>query len=82
MSQTISQEDLAQLKSVREQVLQLASALGELGYQEVLINLEKEKITNAIKEVRAKEQSLLQSFGQQYGDGIVDLETGEIKPRQ
>lgn len=78
---TLTQEELQQLKDIRSEVLQLASSLGELSYQEVLINLEKTKITDAIKQIRSKEQALFAEFGKKYGDGVVNIETGVIEPK-
>jgi hypothetical protein len=77
----LSQEELQQIKEVRKQMLELASVLGELGYQEVILSIEKSKFTEAVKNVREKERSLLDEFGKKYGDGIVDLETGEIQSK-
>jgi hypothetical protein len=77
----LSQEELQQIKEVRKQMLELASALGELSYQEVIVSIEKSKFTEAVKNVREKERSLLDEFGKKYGDGIIDLETGEIQSK-
>lgn len=75
------QEELQQIKEVRKQMMELASALGELGYQEAVLGIEKNKLVEAVKNVREKERSLLDQFGKKYGDGIIDLETGEIQSR-
>jgi hypothetical protein len=78
---TLTQEELQQLKDIRSQVLQLASTLGEISYQEVLIGIDKAKIAESIKEVRLKEQTLFAEFGKKYGDGVVNIETGEIEAK-
>lgn len=75
----ITQEELQQIQQVRRQVVEVASALGEISYQEVLINLEKQKLTEVVKNLREAERKLLEEFGKKYGDGIVNLETGEIE---
>lgn len=77
----LSQEELQQVKEIRKQTLELVSALGELSYQEVLVSIEKSKLTEAVKNVREKERLLLDEFGKKYGDGVIDLETGEIQSR-
>lgn len=79
--QLLTQEELQQLKGIKDEVLTTASALGELEYQSVLIQIEHEKLVEAIKSIREREQQLLKGFGQKYGDGIINLETGEIDPR-
>lgn len=78
---TLTQEELQQLKDIRNQVLQLASTLGEISYQEVLLSMDRTKITDSIKEIRLKEQALFTEFGKKYGDGVVNIETGVIEAK-
>lgn len=80
-TKNLTQEELQQLKDIRSEVLQLASTLGELSYQEVLISLDKAKITDAIKQVREKEQAVFAELTQKYGDGFVNLDTGTIETK-
>jgi len=80
-NKTLTQEELQQLKDIRSEVLQLASTLGEVSYQEVLLNIDKARIADAIKEVRIKEQALFAEFGKKYGDGVVNIETGTIEAK-
>lgn len=75
----MTQEELQQIQEVRKQMLQVASALGELSYQETILNLEKEKFVENVKSLREKERNLLSEFGKKYGDGVINLETGEIQ---
>ena len=82
MNQVLTAEELQQLQEIRKQVLELASALGELGYQQVLLDLDKEKLTESIKELKQKERILFDDFGKKYGDGVVNLDTGEVQSKQ
>lgn len=75
----MTQEELQQILEVRKQMVELASALGEVAFQETVIGIEKEKITESVKAVREKERVLLSEFGKKYGDGVINLETGEIQ---
>lgn len=79
--QLLTQEELQQLKGIKDEVLTTASALGELEYQSTILELERENLVDRIRDIRNREQQLLKSFGQKYGDGIINLETGEIDPR-
>lgn len=78
---TLTQEELQEIQQVRKQMVETASALGEVSYQEILINLEKERITGTIKILRDSERKLLDEFGKKYGDGVINLETGEIQAK-
>jgi len=81
MNKTLTQEELQQIQDIRKQALEVASALGELGYQQVLIDLDKAGLTEAVKDLKQKERALLDEFNKKYGDGVINLETGEIQPR-
>lgn len=80
-NKALTQEELQQLKDIRSEVLQLASTLGELSYQEVLLSIDKARVADAVKEVRIKEQALFAEFGKKYGDGVVNIETGTIEAK-
>jgi hypothetical protein len=79
--QLLTQEELQQLQEVKDEVLNIASALGELEYQKTVMQIEQDKLVARVKAIRETEQTLLKGFGQKYGDGIINLETGEIDPR-
>ena len=78
---TLSQEELQQIQQVRKQMVEIATTLGEIAFQEAVISIEKQKLTEAVKNAREKERLLLDEFGKKYGDGIINLETGEIESR-
>ena len=77
----LTQEELQQIQQVRKQMVETASALGEVSYQEILVNLEKERLTEIVKTLRESERKLLDEFGKKYGDGVINLETGEIQSK-
>ena len=78
---TLSAEELQQVQEMRKQLLEIISALGELSYQETVISLEKQKLTELVKNIREKERVILEEFGKKYGDGVINLETGEIQAK-
>ena len=81
MNKTLTQEELQQIQDIRKQALELASALGELGYQQVLIDLDKANLVESVKQVKQQERTLLEELNNKYGDGVINLETGEVQPR-
>lgn len=80
-TKNLTQEELQSLKDIRSEVLQLASSLGEISYQEILLNLDKTRITDAIKYTREREQSLFAELTEKYGDGYINLDTGTIETK-
>jgi hypothetical protein len=80
MSQTLTPEELKEFQDVRADIYKSISTLGDLTYQKTLIELELEKLKDYIAQNAIKEKALLTGFGQKYGDGSINTETGEITP--
>jgi hypothetical protein len=69
----ISEEDLNQIKAFRAQVNNIAFALGKN-------RIEKETLLTSYRNVIAQEQDYHNKISIKYGDGSLDLNTGEIVP--
>lgn len=80
MSQKLSPEELKQFQDLRNSIYETISILGDLNYRKTLIDFEIDKLKEAIKQNSEKERELLKGFGQRYGDGSINAETGEITP--
>jgi len=79
--QLLTQEELQQLQNIKQEIIAIASGLGELEYQKALIELDTNRLKSQIVIIKEREQVLLKSCGEKYGDGMINLETGEIDPR-
>lgn len=77
---TLTEEELKQFQSLRGEIYETISILGDLTYKKTLLEFEVENLNNVIKQNALKEKALLQEFGKKYGDGSINVETGEIKP--
>jgi hypothetical protein len=77
-TQVLTQEEITQLKSVREKRIQLTENFGviELRIQE--FNNQKEIFKNELKNLIQEEINLGKTLQQKYGDGSIDLEKGEF----
>ena len=69
----LTEEELTQLKNFKTQQGQIALALGEN-------RLQKENILSSYRMIAAQEQEFYKNLSIKYGDGSLDLSTGEIKP--
>jgi len=78
MSKQLSAEELQEFKGYRLEANRLAAILGELHYQRTLVDLELEGIKRAVGENSKKQQVQLRALGEKYGDGTINVETGEI----
>ena len=77
---TLTQEELKEFQSIREKAFETIGVLGDLTYRKTLIEFEIEALNQTIKENAQKEKSLLTEFGNKYGNGSINVETGEITP--
>jgi hypothetical protein len=69
----ISEEDLAQIKAYKAQLNQIIFALGE-------VKIRKENLLSSYRAISAQEQEFYSKLSIKYGDGSLDLNTGEIVP--
>ena len=76
----LTPEELKQFQTIREEVYETIGILGDLNYRKTLIEFEIEALNVTIKQNAVKEKTLLSEFGKKYGDGSINVETGEITP--
>jgi hypothetical protein len=72
ISKKLTEEELKEVKTLRQQYSELSSALGEL-------ELQKRKLLSVHDLLYEKENKLASQLQEKYGEGSIDLETGEIK---
>lgn len=77
---TLAPDELKQFQDLREEIYETISILGDLTYKKTLLEFEIDNLNNVIKQNALKEKTLLTEFGKKYGDGSINVETGEIKP--
>jgi hypothetical protein len=75
---TLTPEELQKFQDIRKSIFETISILGDLNYRKTLIDFELESLNEAIKQNATQERALLKEFGQKYGDGSINIETGEI----
>ena len=73
ITKKLTAEELQSVKSIRQDYSNLALAVGELELQK--FNL----LENYQKEIAAREKQLAAQLQEKYGEGSIDLETGEVK---
>ena len=76
----LAQEEITQLKNVRERRVQLVESFGILESRLQEINLQKESLKDNLKKLIQEETDLGRNLQQKYGDGSIDLERGEFIP--
>jgi hypothetical protein len=74
----MSKQELQKVKGFKSEASTLASILGDIHYQRTLIDLELDNLKAAIKANHLSQQEYLRTLGEAYGDGSINVETGEI----
>jgi len=74
----ITDTELQRIELVKKDALEVASALGELSYQKLSIELLIDDQKKRIKEIKAQEEKLLQELKDKYGNVSINIETGDF----
>mgnify|MGYP003110509237 CR=1 FL=1 len=75
----ISDEELQKVKQNREQVLTNSQQLSDLVLQQTLLEEQIGIVKSQFLTVFNRERNYLESLNDKYGEGLLDIETGEIK---
>ena len=74
----ITDTELQRIELVKKDALEVASALGELSYQKLSIELLINEQKKRIKQIKEQEESLLQELKDKYGNVSINIETGDF----
>lgn len=78
MANQLTPEELQQINLVRNDALEVASSLGQLQYQKLVLELEQEELKAKIKRIKQKEKEVFEEIRSKYGDVSINIENGEI----
>ena len=78
MEKQLTPEELQQINLIRTDALEVASLLGELEYQNMVIELDQEELRAKIKRIKIKEKEIFEEIKEKYGNVSINIETGEI----
>ena len=72
IAKKLTEEELKSIRDIKQEYINLALALGEL-------ELQKLGAHETYKQLVEKENKIAEQLRGKYGDGTIDLSTGEIK---
>jgi hypothetical protein len=78
----IREELLQQVKQIRTSAIQITTTLGDLVIDENNIKLQKEELLKNYSELIVSEKNLIDTINKEYGEGNLDLATGEFTPTE
>lgn len=76
----LSDEELNQLKATEQGYHALTKEYGELEYQKALLNSRLEELKKLFFDLEQERTTLMNSLTEKYGNGQVDINTGEFRP--
>lgn len=74
----LTQEELQEVKNLQVENSNLISQFGELEVVIQNLSLRKEELITKLKELKDREVKIGQTLQDKYGDGNIDIETGEF----
>jgi hypothetical protein len=75
----ITEDELAKLNLLKQDAVEIASALGELNYQKTILELQIDDLTKKIKDIRSREFDFFQDLRANYGTVSININTGEFQ---
>ena len=81
MLDKISQEEFLVLQDIRKQALEVATTLGEVGYQKLILENKIDEQKIKIKQIKQTETEFFEALTKKYGDVILDIETGKLSEK-
>ena len=78
----LTEEEIQSLKDLNNRQSNLIAALGQLEYQIKLLETNKSILKGRIQVIEEENMVLGQSLTEKYGNGTLNLETGEISIEQ
>ena len=78
----ITEEELQKIKDGREQVTVVAEYLSELVLQQTVLDNLVKNTKQEFLDLVSNEESYFAELNEKYGEGLLDIETGEIKTSQ
>lgn len=75
----IKDTELQRIQLIKKDALEIASALGELQYQKMSIELLIDEEKQKIKELKKSENELFDELVANYGKVNINIETGEFE---
>ena len=74
----LTTEELDSIKSIKQEYTNLSFDLGEVELQKANLDREKQNLLNIQNQLIEKEIVLGKSLTEKYGNGSINIETGEI----
>ena len=75
----LTDTELQLVQLIKKDALEVASTLGELGYQKMALELLIEDERKKVKDIKERETRILEDLKTKYGNVSINIETGEFQ---
>jgi len=76
----LSQEEIDNIKEVRENYQILIENVGEVEIAIMNLNIKKKNYAKELEKIQQKEKEIAEELEKKYGKGNISLETGKFTP--
>lgn len=73
-------EEIQEIQTLQQLYTTVVNQAGQVHLEEINLHEKKGQVESNFNEVRSKEQELLSTLTTKYGQGSINLETGEFTP--
>ena len=81
-SKKLTAEELNELKEIQMTQEGIISSLGQIETQKQILKNKKDNILNQFSTLQEKQSEVAKNLQEKYGDGNINLETGEFTPNK
>lgn len=74
----ITQNQLDKINYLKKEAVEIATSLGELSYQKIILELQIDNQKKKIVDLRKEENAIFEELRSEYGNINIDLTTGEF----
>jgi stress response protein YsnF len=74
----LTKEEIEKLKNIQANESNLITQFGQLEYQIQTLNLQKENLKNNITSLQTESSNFGKELQDKYGEGTIDITTGEF----
>lgn len=81
-NQKLTQEELKQLSTFQEKRNQITFNLGQVDIQKAMLEGQRNLILEELTKLQEEENTVGKNLQEKYGDGNINIETGEFTPNK
>ena len=78
--QSFSQQELDEIKKLRDNLSELTFQLGQLSIQKIKLEERESTLKNKLKSIEKEETTIAKKLTDKYGKGSIDLVSGTFTP--